>query len=328
MKKGEVIGSLLILFLTVWGCWALVQTWKKESVWTPRISFYVPRFMFKANPQTRAPDPLSTTALPAPEPATQPVDLSATYVFSNTPLPIIEADQSLEKETNAALKYKKPYTRQPHKKQIALLLSPVGLNDQTTAAVLSALPEQVTLAFSADAPHLKTQIESARRHGFETMLFIPMETTHFPAYDSGETAVYSFQDDATNQSVLQAFLSGPLPVSGVVTQDTAVMEKMPDFDDLMKRAVSDKGLLYISTEPVSVPFNKAADFDFKENFYPQALDAYRRQIEQTAQNQGYAIAVFPPIPVVLQTLAQWISENSKPDIEFVPVSALFTENDK
>ena len=107
MKKGEVIGSLLILFLTVWGCWALMQTWKKESVWTPRISFYVPGFMFKANPQTRAPDPLSTTALPAPEPATQPVDLSATYVFSNTPLPIIEADQSLEKETNAALKYKK-----------------------------------------------------------------------------------------------------------------------------------------------------------------------------------------------------------------------------
>lgn len=328
MKKGEVIGLILILFLTVWGCWALMQTWKKESVWTPRISFYVPGFMFKTNPQTLPPSPLSSTALPVPEPASYPIDLSVNYVFSNTPLPIIEADQPLEKETNAALKYKKPYTHHPHKKQIALLLSPIGLNDQTTTAVLSSLPEQVTLAFSVNAPHLKTQLESARRHGFETMLFIPMETTHFPAYDSGETAVYSFQDDATNQSVLQAFLSAPLPVSGVITQDTAVMEKMPDFDDLMKQAVSNKGLLYISAEPVDIPLNKAADFDFKENFYPQALDAYRRQIEQTAQNQGYAIAVFPPIPVVLQTLAQWISENSKPDIEFVPVSALFTENDK
>lgn len=328
MKKGAIIGHILILFLTAWGCWALMQMWKKESVWTPRISFYVPGFMFKANPQTSTTSPLSSTALPVPEPAAQSVDLSATYVFSNTPLPVIEADQALEKETNAALKYKKPYTLHPHKKQIALLLSPIGLNNQTTDAVLSSLPEQVTLAFSANAPDLKTQLESARRNGFETMLFIPAETTNFPAYDSGETAVYSFQDDATNWAVLQTFLSEPLPVSGVVTQDTAVMEKMPGFDALMQQTVSDKGLLYISTEPVAVSLNKAADFDFKENFYPQAFETYRHQIEQTAQNQGYAIAIFPPIPVVLKTLAQWISENPSTDIEFVPVSALFTENDE
>ena len=323
MKKGWGIGYILVLVLTAWGCGSMVQIWKKESVWTPRISFYVPGFMFKSDSKHAEPAVHSTT-LPLPDP--QAESLSSTdYVFSNTPLPIIEADGPIETETHAARKYQKPVSPDPHKKQVAILISPIGFDDKTTATVLSTLPEQVTLSFSADAPYLQNQLESARRHGFETMLFIPTETSDFPAYDAGPHAIYSFQDDATHQAVLHRLLTGPLPISGIVTQNSAVMEKMPDFDALIKEHVSDKGLIYISTEPVAVPFNKAADFDFKENFYPQALDTYRDHIEQKARAQGSAIAIFPPVPLVLQTIARWISQNSAQDIEFVPVSTLLSE---
>ncbi len=322
--RGRIIRYVLVVLLTIWGCSAMIRTWKKESVWIPRFSFYVPGFMFNADLGTSSTARPQQPALPLPEPNAEKTTVSA-YVYSNTPLPVIQADKPLLQETNALQKYQKPAIVHADKKQIAVIISPIGLNDKTTADVLSSLPENVTVAMTTDAPGLKEQLETARYHGFETLLHIPMETAEFPAYDAGPNAVYSFQDTPTHQAIFDKILSTALPVTGVITQDTALMEKMPGFDTLIKQNVSDKGLIYLSTESVDVPLNRSTDFYFKDTFYPQALNTYFTRIEQKAESQGYAIAVFPPVPAVVQAVSERISNNPTPTVEFVPVSALFQE---
>ncbi len=326
MKKEYFIIYFLVFLLTIWGGWRLVQTWEKESLWIPRTSFYVPKFMFETTSTSLLPSISKQTDLPVPTGSSDNLESSMNYVFHTTPLSVIKADQPLLKETTAAVKYRKPIKKHPDKKQIALIISPLGLNKQVTEKVLSSLPDLVTLSYSSKAPNLTAQLEDARQKGFETMLNLPMETDDFPAYDPGEKAIYSFQDNITNQKIIENILSNYLPISGVLSQNTALIEKTPELKTLIEENISQKGLIYISSSKITLPLSRHVDLDVHDNLYPEAFHTYIQKLEKTALEKGSAIGIFSPAPVVLQTLAKWISENSSPDIEFVPVSTLLMED--
>lgn len=323
MKK-NIVFFIIVLLCVGWGSYSMIQTWKKETLWTPRISFYVPGFMF-AKSKIEIKEPQNHKDIPLPQPNTPLYEEQSHYIFSNTPLSIIDADQPLEKELSALSKYKKNFQIDPHKKQIALVISHLGLNDEITNNVLSSLPEQITLAFSSNTPNLEEQLKSARAHGFETMLNLPIETNDFPNYDSGKNAIYSFQTDTQNKAVIQSILSRFLPITGFISQNASLMEEMPDFPNLIEENISSKGLIYLSSIPMEVKNNNVIDFDIQNNFYPEAFQSYLQKIKNLALQKGNAIAVFPPIPIVIETLAQWILENTSEEIEFVPVSTLFGE---
>ena len=71
--------------------------------------------------------------------------------------------------------YAKPYTANPDKREIALVIGGLGLDAARTDQAINSLPANVTLAFAAHAPNLQNWINKARARGHEVILELPME---------------------------------------------------------------------------------------------------------------------------------------------------------
>lgn len=300
------------------------QIIEHEKKWHPKISFYVPEFLYsKQNISSRLVNDSSN--IPAPMPKKE-ADLSGKelkYIFSNTALNTIKADTPLIMQTNAKEKYKKNFPLDPSKKKIALIVSDLGLHEKKTLDAFTSLPENLTLAFSTDTRNLKELLEAARQNGFETMLVLPTETDNFPNNDAGKNAIYSFQTPEQNKEVLIKILNQPIPISGFLSKDSAVLENMPFFLPLIQEMILEKGLIFLSTTPLDLPSTRTIDMNIKDNIYPEALDSYFAQAKEIAKQNGSTILIFPFVPIVLNSISKWIQENKNSDFQFVPVSALF-----
>lgn len=71
--------------------------------------------------------------------------------------------------------YARPFTPDPQKKYISIIVGGLGLNPVVTNRAIQELPGAVTLSFAAEAPGLQNWINKARAHGHEVILEFPMD---------------------------------------------------------------------------------------------------------------------------------------------------------
>lgn len=206
------------------------------------------------------------------------------------------------------------------KKHIAIIVSFLGLNKKVTQEALSVLPNNVTLAYSVHTNDLPHAVKEAKEQGFDVMLNLPMETDDFPLYDAGIKSIYATATPAQNAAVIADVLAEPLPITGFITQNTALMEKMPDFQALMQ-PVFDKGLAYVSVTTMDNPLHLATDKDVGYVVSPFSLDKDKQDIIKIARQKGTAVIVLPPVPLAIHKAAEWIA-HADTDIQFVPIISL------
>ena len=59
-----------------------------------------------------------------------------------------------------------------------------------------------------------------------------------------------------------------------------------------------------------------------QNLAPAALDESLTRLEQTARLNGRAIAMAPPVPVVIERLQTWIKQLARDGIVLAPLTAM------
>lgn len=296
-----------------------------QEQWIPKISFNLPAFMYNktiAEPKDEN-DP-ATKALPLAEPSNaQKIHV----LFSKTPLKQIKLKTPWNKETQAYKTYAKPFDILPNKRKLAVVFTGLGLDDEVLKSAEAMLPDSVTFSFSSYAPDLLKKVQNARKEGFETMLNIPVETNDFPRADAGPNAFYAFASEEENKNTLNHLFKQNIPFVGFLSPRLSQLEGTTFFQNLVETDILTKGLMYVG----NTDFRKKnklihiIDLTVLENLYPQALHVFFNEAEAIAKEEGDAILVLSPLPGVFQEVADWISMNENPDIQFVPISAITGE---
>jgi len=90
------------------------------------------------------------------------------------------------KGANTALKaYKRPFTRQPGKTPVSLIIGGLGVNRGLTQDAIERLPADVTLSFAAHSAGLQAWVDAARADGHEVLIEIPMDSANFDSTEPG-----------------------------------------------------------------------------------------------------------------------------------------------
>jgi polysaccharide deacetylase 2 family uncharacterized protein YibQ len=162
---------------------------------------------------------------------------------------------------------------------------------------------------------------------------LPMEPFDYPRSDPGPNTMLSNLPNNENVQRLQASLMQASGYVGVTTLTgtrltTDPTKITPILDELHKRglmvfdarvaphsAITD--LARTAHIPVAVNTQR-----LDQNLSPAALDEALNQIEQTARLNGRAVAMAPPLPVILDRLVPWLKQLQRDGIALAPLSAM------
>lgn len=320
----------IVLLLICYGL-GLFLVYKRQhnELWIPKVSFNLPAFMYTdhMNPTSKGQNADSKNTLPPPSLSQNNSDIHV--LFSKTPLERLTLTQPWEHETQAAVSYRKPFDVHSNQNKITLIISNLGIDEEIYNEALATLPDNVTLSFSSYTPHLAEKMTGARQEGFETMLNIPIETKDFPKHDPGNNAFYAFASDEENARVLNQLYEQKIPFIGFLSPRLSHFETTPFFQNLVQDKILSKGLIYVGTTTFNFPSRQVFTIDLSvvNNLYPEALRVFFNEAKAIAKDQGQAVLVLAPLPVVFHEIADWVAQEQDPSIQFVPMGSLLTEEE-
>jgi uncharacterized protein len=278
--------------------------------------------------QNMANTPVAALATPAaplpPAPVAELVEQSPAG-----PLPKIGADGRAPWRV-----YSRPADPAEKRPRVAIVVTGLGLGNETTMAALKLAPE-ATLAFAPFVDRLKFWVEDARKAGHEVLLSIPMEPTSYPKDDPGPQTLLTSSTETDNSTRLLSMLSRASGYVGIINSagsrfqgDSGAMK--PVLTQLRQR-----GLLYLelrtATQSASPPLVQAlglpsasVDRVLDSPATRAAVDTALAELEATARQKGFAIGVIGPHPIALERLQAWFGTLSQKGIVAVPVSAVAT----
>lgn len=245
-------------------------------------------------------------------------------IQNRQPLEIVYPQKTLPDK--ALHVYKKPFTHVSDLPLVSIVMVGLGLQTEATQRALAVLPDVVSLSFSFGADNLSDWIVQARQNGFETLFDMPVQSDSFPLTDQGKYVISPLTKAWENNSQVTDLLAKNSAVIGFVSPDAAYMDDLPDYQAFIQNSLFSKGLIYVGRKSVQQDL-PVIDSYFNGPFEPTALDAFLDKVLQTAAQNGRTIAVLPANALTLSRLQQWMAVSSS-DVEFVPVSVLFSSAEK
>ena len=221
--------------------------------------------------------------------------------------------------------------------RIAVLIADIGMSGQDSDEAIRTLPAAVSLAFSPYAMKPDGLLASARAHGHESLIALPLEPQNAPLNDAGNFALLTGATPAANAQRLDWALSR---ISGYVGATGALGrlhgERFAAAADQMGPVLGElaaRGLLYIDPRPARAgtdnspgtapAFGRAVDLVIDEPALRTQIDAKLALLEQTARDRGTALGlVDEPAPVTMERIADWAAGLSQRGFVLTPVSAL------
>ena len=293
------------------------------------------------NPVTPPPATSPNTSEPAAPPAVvpstivQPVRLGAALLADpaliettdSGPLPKIGADGLTPMRAYAA-----PVadTSHPH---IAIIISGLGISAKATAAALSALPPQVTLAFAPYATDVQRWVADARRRGHEVLLEVPMEPFDFPDSDPGPHTLRAGVGEDSNTERLVWALTRFTGYTGVTNLLGARLLSDPDSLEPVLTYLARRGLLFFDNGVAT--HSAAPDVAARSGVaFAQAtttidsiqtameIDHELSELETQARAHGTASGSGFIYPVTIARVAQWAQGLNGRGFVLVPASAI------
>lgn len=217
--------------------------------------------------------------------------------------------------------------------RVAMLVTGLGLADQSTRDAIDTLPDNVTLAFAPYGDGVAELASAARQGGHEIMLQVPMEPFDYPQNDPGPQTLLTGQPARANLDRLYWLMARIGAYTGLVNYMGARFTASAiDFGPIMEE-IGLRGLSYVDdgtsnrslapqmAEDNGVDFARADIVVDREPSRAAILDELER-LEQTATRRGYAIGFASALPVSVRTIAEWANELDDRGILLVPVSAI------
>ncbi len=218
--------------------------------------------------------------------------------------------------------------------RIAVIVTELGLDAQTTATAIDQLPAGITLSFSPHANKLGDWIARARDDGHEVMLDLPMEADAFASADPGPRALHSSLSPAENLERLRWIVERGEGYVGLATIQRTPIATLPEQMQPLLDELQALGLAYVhsSEQEDSVVAELARklglphamnlrDLD-SDDASAAVIEARLAQLERLALTEGRALGMARPLPNTLAALSQWASELPVRGFQLVPVSAV------
>ena len=245
-------------------------------------------------------------------------------ILDRQPLEIIYPQKNAP--DNALHIYKKPYTHVSDLPLVSFVVVGLGLQEEATRRTVAVLPDVVSLSFSYGADGLADWITQARQNGFETLIDMPVQSDSFPLTDNGKYLISPLTKIWENNAQIEELLTQNSAIIGFASPDSVYMDDLPSYQDFIQTSLFPRGLIYVGRKPVQDGLPVIYAY-LEGPFEPTTVDDFLDKILQTATQNGRAVAAIPANALTLSRLQQWMSIHGS-DVEFVPVSVLFSTVEK
>lgn len=231
-------------------------------------------------------------------------------------------------------RYGTPWAENDPRPRIAVVVFGLGLSRKATEGAIERLPGSVTLSFTPYAKNLDDWIARARGDGHEVMIDLPMEPLSFPRDDPGPHALLTVLDMSENLARLDWVLSRTSEFVGVATtlgsRFTASQHHVQPILQTLKR----RGLMFLDNRATdsSMAWRLAEEMDMPwaandrmlddDPLSRGAVDARLVQLERISLEQGMAVAMSRPYPIIIDNLAEWARRLPERGYVLAPITAL------
>ncbi len=246
----------------------------------------------------------------------------------NGPLPIVSADGR-----TPAQAYARPFTRDPNRPMIAIVIGGLGFNARATQQAIDELPPEVTLSFVPYAADLQTWVDRARARGHEVLLELPMEPFDPEADDTGPQALLSTLSPQQNITRLELLLSRSAGYFGVTNYQGARFASSAQASQPITQALQRRGLVFITAgigqrtalsaeaTRANLPIT-AADRIIDARRDAEAIDEQLLNLEALALQNQSAIGAGFAYPVTMEQVSRWARDIEQRGYQLAPASAV------
>jgi polysaccharide deacetylase 2 family uncharacterized protein YibQ len=234
----------------------------------------------------------------------------------------------------AALAFAKPVKLPADKinaPRIAVVVGGLGISASSTAEAMAQLPAAVTLAFAPYGANLDNLATSARAHGHEILLQVPMEPFDYPDNDPGPQTLLTSLSSAQNVDRLQWLMARMQGYVGVASLMGSRFTASDAALSPILREVAKRGLIYVddgsSARSIAgqiagannLPFAKA-DVVLDKLPAPKEIDQALARLEMMAREHGSAVGFANASPATITRIADWAKNIGGRGFVLVPIS--------
>lgn len=216
------------------------------------------------------------------------------------------------------------------KATISLVMVDFGLSKQTSEDALKALPPGISFVVRPFTKDVQKWTNEARRSGREVWLSLPLQTSSYPAVDTGPNTILTTLNAAENEKRLLANLATSTGYAGVIVEEGNSFSSTKDNLAKLLDSIVSRGLGIVQSDTQS-PFLSELigqkNFPFARNdFWIDEISSEKNmqsqfiEIESTAMQSGSVTVFFRPYPVVLKSLQTWTKDLSDRGIQLAPLS--------
>ncbi len=229
--------------------------------------------------------------------------------------------------------YARPYTPPDEKPLVAIVVSGLGMNNETTALAINELPPEVTLAFSPYAKELQRHINAARSKGHEVMLELPMEPKNYPTNDSGPLSLLVTAQARVNQIQTEKTMARVTGYIGMVNSMGAAFTEADTALRPVFQLLRHSGLIFLDrrSSPASLTISVADSMNLPRAYVNHWVDEVPTELEiknqlaaleKTAFTKGHAVALTELYPHSANLVALWAKNTASVGLNLAPLSAL------
>ena len=221
-------------------------------------------------------------------------------------------------------------TRKP---RLAIILTGLGLNAQTTEDAIIRLPPEITLAFVPYAENLPRWIQLAREFGHEVLISLPMESEGAADTGLGPRVITSQAGAQENLDRLRWILSRSPGYVGVVTWEGekflgSGQQAIPVLQELALRGLlvvdsrqARSNIVQQQADLLGLPFAKSRGFLDSEQGVA-ALDRNLQQLEVITQRSGFGLAMAVAFPETVKRLVDWSKTVGQRGFVLAPITGV------
>jgi uncharacterized protein len=244
------------------------------------------------------------------------------------PLPVIGPDGKTPLQA-----YRRPFTPVPGKAPVAVIVGGLGFNAALTKTAIEQLPAEVTLSFVPYADNLQNWIDSARAHGHEVMIEMPMESFDTTETDTGPQTLLAAGTARDNIGKLENVLSRAAGYFAISNYQGAKFAQSTAAAAPIVQALKARGLGFISNgigaraplgaaaQKAGLPF-AAADRVLDAQRDADAIAGQLDALEAMAQQGGDALGAGFAYPVTVDQIKLWASDLGARGLVLAPASAV------
>ncbi|HVZ99699.1 MAG TPA: divergent polysaccharide deacetylase family protein [Caulobacterales bacterium] len=246
------------------------------------------------------------------------------------PMPIVARDGRTPAQV-----YARPFRPDGTHPLVAVIIGGLGFNARTSTQAIEELPPEITLSFVPYANNLQTWINSARAHGHEVMLELPMEPFDPDADDTGPQTLLASSPPQQNISRLEQLLSYGAGYFGVTNYQGARFAASSQASQPLVQQLRRRGLVFISSglgqrTALSAEAsraglaNTAADRIIDARREADAIDEQLLNLEALALQNRSAIGAGFAYPVTMEQVGRWARDVGTRGYQLAPASAVLT----